>query len=54
MADAHEALGQHMQQKAADEFVARQGQDLVAVAVAVVLVIELRLIFVEAQEACVR
>jgi hypothetical protein len=43
-----------MRQEAADEFFARQGQDLVAVAVAVVLVIELHLIFVEAEEACVR
>ncbi len=40
MADTHEAQGQDVEQEAADELLAREGQVLVAVTVAVVLIVE--------------
>ena len=51
--DAHEALGQDMKEEAAQELLAREGHDFVAVVVAVVLVVELHLIVVEAKDPCV-
>src|SRR3990172_4583384 len=53
MANTHKPLGQDMEQEAAQEFHACEGHDLVATLVAIVLVIELHLILVEAEDPCI-
>jgi hypothetical protein len=40
MADAHETLGQHVQQKAPDEFAGFEREDLAPIAVGAVIVTE--------------
>jgi len=54
--DPHKAFGQHMQQEAPDQFLASQGHDLVATAVAVVLVADIHrlVVLIEVEQPPVR
>ena len=56
MPHPHESFGEHMQQEAPDQFLASQGHDLVATAVAVVLVAHVHrvVLFIEVQQPTVR
>ena len=53
VADAHEALGQHVQEIAADELLSVERHHLATVAVGVVLVMEAHRLIIEADEAVV-